>query len=37
MVEDGFFVRAKREKTGVEFVGIYAFCCGAVPEKAVTR
>jgi HSP20 family molecular chaperone IbpA len=37
MVEDGFFIRAKREETGVEYVGTYAFCCGVVPEKAVAR
>nr|WP_082088250.1 MULTISPECIES: Hsp20/alpha crystallin family protein [unclassified Methanosarcina] len=37
MVENGFFVRAKREETGVEYVGTYTFCCGVVPEKAVAR
>ena len=37
MVEDGFFVRAKREETGVEYVGTYTFCCWFVPKKAVTR
>lgn len=37
MVEDGFFVRGKREETGVEYVGTYAFCCGVVPEKAVAK
>ncbi|HIH75234.1 MAG TPA: Hsp20/alpha crystallin family protein [Methanosarcina sp.] len=37
MVEDGFFIRAKREETGVEYVGTYAFCCAVVPEKAVAR
>ncbi len=37
MVEEGFFVRAKREETGVEYVGTYAFCCGVIPEKAVAR
>lgn len=37
MVEDGFFVRAKREETGVEYAGTYAFCCGVVPEKAVAK
>lgn len=37
MVEDGFFVRAKREETGVEYVGTYAFCWGVIPEKAVAR
>lgn len=37
MVEDGFFVRAKREETGVEYAGTYAFCCGVIPEKAIAR
>jgi len=37
MVEEGFFVRAKREETGVEYDGTYVFCCGVVPEKAVAR
>ncbi|MDD3246450.1 MAG: Hsp20 family protein [Methanosarcina sp.] len=37
MVEDGFFVRAKREENGVGYAGTYAFCCGVVPEKAVAR
>ncbi len=37
MVENGFFIRAKREETGVEYVGTYAFCCAVVPEKAVAR
>ena len=37
MVVDGFFIRAIREETGVEYVGTYAFCCGVVPEKAVAR
>ncbi|KKG09321.1 heat shock protein [Methanosarcina sp. 2.H.T.1A.6] len=37
MVEDGFFIRAKREETGVEYAGTYAFCCGIVPEKAVAK
>ncbi len=37
MVEDGFFIRAKREETGVEYVGTYAFCCGVITEKAVAR
>jgi len=37
MVEEGFFVRAKREETGVEYVGTYTFCCGVIPEKAVAR
>ncbi len=37
MVEDGFFIRAKREETGVEYAGTYAFCCGVVPEKAVAK
>jgi HSP20 family protein len=26
MVEDGLFIRAKREETGVEYAGTYAFC-----------
>jgi HSP20 family protein len=37
MVEEGFFIRAKREETGVEYAGTYAFCCGIVPQKAVVR
>lgn len=37
MVENGFFIRAKREETGVEYVGTYAFCLGVVPEKAVAK
>ena len=37
MTEDGFFVKAKREETGVEYVWTYTFCCGFVPEKAVAR
>ncbi len=37
MVEDGFFIRAKREETGVEYVGTYAFCCPVIPEKAVAK
>lgn len=37
MVEDGFFVRAKREETGLEYAGTYAFCCGVIPEKAIAR
>ncbi|AKB75590.1 Heat shock protein [Methanosarcina lacustris Z-7289] len=37
IVGDGFFVRAKREETGVEYAGTYKFCCGFVPEKAVAR
>jgi len=37
MVEDGFFIRAKKEETGVEYVGTYAFCCAVVPEKAVAK
>jgi len=37
MVEDGFFIRAKREETGVEYVGTYAFCCGVIPEKTVAK
>lgn len=37
MVEEGFFIRAKREETGVEYVGTYAFCCGVIPEKAVAK
>ncbi len=37
MVEEGFFIRAKREETGVEYVGTYAFCCGVVPEKATAK
>ena len=37
MVEEGFFIRAKREETGVEYAGTYAFCCGVVPQKAVAR
>ena len=37
MVEEGFFVRAKREETGVEYAGTYAFCCGVIPQKAVAR
>ena len=37
MVEDGFFIRAKREETGVEYTGTYAFCCGVVPEKATAK
>ena len=37
MVEEGFFIRAKREETGVEYAGTYAFCCGAIPQKAVAR
>jgi len=37
MVEEGFFIRAKREEKGVEYVGTYAFCCGVVPEKATAK
>jgi HSP20 family protein len=37
MVEEGFFIRAKREETGVEYVGTYAFCCGVIPEKATAK
>lgn len=37
MVEDGFFIRAVREETGVEYVGTFAFCCGVIPEKAVAK
>jgi HSP20 family protein len=37
MVEDGFFIRAKRDETGVEYAGTYAFCCGVIPEKAVAK
>lgn len=37
MVENGFFVRAKREETGVEYAGTYAFCCAVVPEKAYAK
>ncbi|WP_255336655.1 Hsp20/alpha crystallin family protein [Methanosarcina sp. KYL-1] len=37
MVEDGFFIKAKREETGVEYVGTYAFCCDVVPEKAAAK
>lgn len=37
MVEEGFFIRAKREETGVEYAGTYAFCCSVVPEKAVAK
>jgi HSP20 family protein len=37
MIEDGFFIRAKREETGIEYAGTYAFCCGVIPEKAVAK
>lgn len=37
MVEEGFFIRAKREETGVEYTGTYAFCCAVVPEKATAK
>ena len=37
IVEEGFFVRAKREETEVEYTGTYAFCCGAIPEKATAK
>jgi hypothetical protein len=38
MVEDDFFfIRAKKEVTGVEYVGSYAFCCGVAPEKVVVK
>jgi HSP20 family molecular chaperone IbpA len=37
MVEEGFFIRAKKEETGVEYAGTYAFCCNVVPEKAVAK
>lgn len=37
MVEEGFFIRAKREETGVEYAGTYAFCCGVIPEKATAK
>jgi HSP20 family protein len=37
MVEDGFFIKAKREEAGVEYVGTYAFCCGVLPEKATAK
>jgi HSP20 family molecular chaperone IbpA len=37
MVEEGFFIRAKREETGVEYAGTYALCCGVIPQKAVAK
>ena len=37
MVAEGFFIRAKREETGVEYAGTYAFWCPVVPQKAVAR
>jgi HSP20 family protein len=37
MVEEGFFIRAKKEENGVEYTGTYSFCCGVIPEKATAK
>jgi HSP20 family protein len=32
-----FYYKSKKGRSGVEYVGTYAICCGVVPEKAVAK